>query len=406
MVAQWLALTLAAARASASNAPATCDSAPSIGEPGRFMSPALLQVRRSPSRAHAQDTGVSDGAQLVTVFSVECKSYHEWQTVTLHSSWRRANVPGKLVRLLACPEALRAQSLDLSGLAGMETHVHEVADSFYPPLNKPFGLMTWLNDGGGRDMPGDTVVMIVDCDMVFYGGGKVLEAITPLVERVQSGAALALGNDEVYTVKGLQAQNWTMARHFNVSNVERLQSIAVPILLRKDTLAEFVSRYYGITRDIVRDSSLLALVHDGNQLAPWIAEMVGYTLATERVAHETQRQWPALESAQPPWGAGTQAPLFVHYAHTFRLCGRVFGKSLYHSLDLLRCTTNATQLAVLQPPSQAEANENSCQLCVQNGDAYGVPATCHLEGGGKAVGLYAWEQVHEAVSSWRSIHCA
>jgi len=364
--------------------------------------PSLLQVPHMEDRSTDPPPAGWVGLELITVFSVECKPYHDWQTVTLHKSWKDSGIPGRLVRLWACPLPSRKRSTDLSSLPGLETHVHEVALQEYTPLNKPWGLLSWVTKGGGREIPNDAVVMIIDCDMVFYAGGKAAATLLPLVERVHSGAVL--GNDYKYTVDGLRRQNWQLAAHFNVSGVDSLQSIGVPILLRKDTLLKFVSSYYRFTKEMAQDPTLKALVHDGRVPAPWITEMVGYTLAAAGIHHETHEQWPALGAPHPPWSSQTDSELLVHYPHAFRLCGRAFGKRLYFKRDLLNCSTDRRVLAALKPPSQAEALAASCTLCLKSGDAFGVPPRCDLPG--KVVGLFAWERVYDAVSSWRSEHCS
>lgn len=352
---------------------------------------------------HKSRFGQTGEEEFVTLISVECKTYHEWQTLTLHHSWRQARLPGKLVRLVACPTERRASSKDFSDLPGMETYFHEVADSGYMPLNKPWGFMSWLREGGGRNLSAKAVIMIIDPDMVFYNTGHTLEHLSPLVEKVRSGSVQAIGSDFEYTVMGLRARNWELARHFGISKFEKLQSIGVPILLRKESLARLVRPYYEITKAIAHSGLLTSLVHDGHQPAPWITEMVGYTLAAVSLEHETQSRWPMLEAPQPPFNASSNLPLLVHYDHTFHLCNKTFGKFRYYDIDLLNCSVNASALVDLQPPSRAEVNSKDCQLCLQDGDAFGTQAACGLPG--RDFSIFVWEEVHSAVSAWRSAHC-
>lgn len=37
----------------------------------------------------------------------------------------------------------------------------------YPPLNKPFAIVDWLENGGGRALPDDHEVIICDADFLF-----------------------------------------------------------------------------------------------------------------------------------------------------------------------------------------------------------------------------------------------
>jgi len=306
------------------------------------------------------------------------------------------------VRLAACAEDAQLQDLHLPGL---ETHAHSVAWKGYLPLNKPWGLLSWLSNGTGKHLVDNAVILLVDSDMVF-NTGNVQDSVVDMAHQVRSGEVDALGNDEHYIVAGLKAQNWSLATHFNVSDPSRLQSIAVPIFMRKETMTGFLDKYYQITLDIVQDKKLQGLVHDGQQQAPWIAEMVGYTLATQWLHHETQKKWPMLESPQPPWGAKSETPLMIHYAHGFHVCGRMFKKLNYVNEDLLACSNHSANLvAAFTPPSQEEMNSDSCRFCIEEGDAFGTPATCNLEASGEHYGMYAWEAIHGALRSWRSEHC-
>jgi hypothetical protein len=173
---------------------------------------------------------------LVTVFSAACSTYHDWQSVVLHHSWQRSGLPGQLVRVLACTPKAR-QRYDRFGILGksMQTYIHDdqafEAGLSYSPLNKPWGLHSWLTEGDGRKLSNDTVVLIVDPDMVF-SSENTLAAIMPLAQHVQlSGEALGL--DYRYVRWGMRHNKWKVPLRFLPSErLSHLQSIGPPIAER------------------------------------------------------------------------------------------------------------------------------------------------------------------------------
>lgn len=353
-------------------------------------------------------------SSLVTIFSAECSTYHDWQAVVLYDSWKAAKVPGKLVRILACSQEQRKTYARMNSIGdGMETHVHEkgeVAGINYSPLNKPWGIKSWLTDGEGAKLPNNTVILIVDPDMSFRTHG-VPGDLAALAERASLLEGVALGLDYQYTVAGMRAQKWALPRHFNAStNVKDLQSIGPPILMRKDSLKRLAHGWYDITLQIVSNQTQWNMVHDGQQFAPWIAEMYGYTLAAAGwLRHETQAQWAELEAPQPPFastgGRYLPDPLLIHYSHPFQLCGQNFGKYQYKYLDPLKCSNDVTEK--LRPPAYKDLH--ACKLCIDGGDVIGFKSRCFgSDAGGayiKQVSWEAWARVARAVFDWRSRHC-
>lgn len=344
--------------------------------------------------------------ELVTVVSTDCSSYQAWQVTALALSWKQSGIPGNFVRLLACPREQWGVYDDtlLDVDQRITTYTHELGHPTYSPLNRPYGLMQWLFNGSGRAVSADAVILIVDPDMVFQRDA-VQEAIPKLMTEVAFGDVGAIGTDFEYTVDGMRATNWSLPRHFNIPPDTQLQSLGVPLLLRKDRLLQIVPGYYNITLEIVQDPALHEQVHDGNQPAPWIAEMYGYTLAAAKLPHQTQNEWPVLAAPQPPFIGQAIKPLVVHYSHKFHLCHRPFGKTMYYNTNPLNCSISESTLAGLRPPPREIAVSDSCKLCIEKGDIIGWPSTCFDDVKDKHFSLLAWEQVYQAVDEWRSVHC-
>lgn len=50
------------------------------------------------------ETGQQAPWRIHTLFSVECQNYFDWQTVGLMQSFRKAQQPGPITRLLSCTD--------------------------------------------------------------------------------------------------------------------------------------------------------------------------------------------------------------------------------------------------------------------------------------------------------------
>jgi len=237
---------------------------------------------------------------------------------------------------------------------------------------------------------------MVDPDMIFVEKA-VRQTLVPHLESMANSQDPAWGSDYGYTVRGMRYQGWQVPHHFNISGVEGLQSIGPPVFLTKRRWLQILPDYYRITDEILRNKTLLGLVHDGTGPAPWITEMYGYTLATAAVRHDT-----SVVVANPPWAA--DGPLLVHYCHTFHLCDKRFGKAFYTDVDLLDCGLNLTTLEELRPPSAEAVASDSCKLCLQSGEVTSATAECE-EPEAKELSLMAWQHVFQTVESWREKHC-
>lgn len=370
----------------------------------------LLQVRSTLKLGGAHGQKSRDaGLGLVTIFSTQCKAYHDWQSVTLFDTWQNAQMPGSLVRIMACSKSHRAtyKREHIVNDKKMSTYVHDdVTLDGWVTLNKPWGIHSWLTNGSGAGLPDDTVVLILDPDISFREH-NVWQELKPLVERAKSGVPVGINCE--FVVDGMRHHNGTVPAEFlGPSQMAHLQSIAPPILMRKDQLNKMASGWHDVTKRIVRSPRLLSLVHDGGRPSPWIAEMYGYSIsaAANVPRHDTQKQWPKFQSETPPFASSTfgEMPLLLHYAHSFRLCGRPFGKRNFHKIDLLDCNLDARVMRALRPPTSHEIRDVSCRVCMGKGDVFGQKPQC-MSPVAKIVAYEAWARVYIAVMKWRGVNC-
>jgi len=317
------------------------------------------------------------------------------------------------VRLLSCSKEQLANYTHLDDLGDqLETHVQgnplellqlpTVRNLHYPPLNKPRGIVSWLTMGRGRELPGETPVLIVDPDMLFRPG-TAAGVLLPLVERVRSGEAKAIGFDYFYTVKGMNRTNWWLPKRFNLGgSISQLQSIGPPILLQRDVLAGLAPKWHDITLEIAQKREYRDHVYNAEGPQKWIAEMYGYTLAAAGLRHETQSRWPHFRQSQPPFGSTARRGehLVLHYTHSFWLCGRRWGKQLFRRGSMSNMLNCSFDLRRWRPPSFAEVASPSCRLEA----ARGAKALPHIKHG-KAISLEAWSAIHASLRKWHEEHC-
>jgi hypothetical protein len=67
----------------------------------RFLqsTPSGVRPKQSPPSTGNDE---SESPNIVTLFSVECNVYFDWQTLGLVYSWRKSGMPGAITRLLSC----------------------------------------------------------------------------------------------------------------------------------------------------------------------------------------------------------------------------------------------------------------------------------------------------------------
>ncbi|EPS64550.1 hypothetical protein M569_10231, partial [Genlisea aurea] len=110
--------------------------------------------------------------KLHTIFSAECSSYFDWQTVALIHSFNRSGQLGSITRLLTCTEE------DLKQYKGHDlapSHyvpsmsLHPLTGDWYPKINKPAAVLHWIN----HVKIDAEFVIILDADIL------ILEPIIP-----------------------------------------------------------------------------------------------------------------------------------------------------------------------------------------------------------------------------------
>jgi hypothetical protein len=224
----------------------------------------------------------------VTVISVDDSKYLWWQSVIFAHSFRKVEQPGKLVRLVASGKrnALPWDSkADTFYTRSMQTH--PLTHDFYPPYNKPWSLHEWLS----TTPPSDDIIYVLDPDILY---------LKPVVEDVKEGSPVA---EKMFFMDPSTTINKNVIKRHAKKNHSLIQPIGVPLVLHRNELQSFVSRWYTLTVEMRSDPKT-------HQEIPWIAEMWACAIA----AAEAGVNFRLTNMQQFPTESFHRRPL-IHYSY-------------------------------------------------------------------------------------------
>ncbi|KAI3931416.1 hypothetical protein MKX01_040333 [Papaver californicum] len=114
----------------------------------RYLTHGSPQIEKAEVQQYTFDKPGKPYPKIHTVFSTECTTCFDWQTVGFMHSFRLSGQPGDVTRLLSCTDE------DLKRYAGHDlapTHNvpsmsrHPLTGNWYPAINKPAAVLHWLN---------------------------------------------------------------------------------------------------------------------------------------------------------------------------------------------------------------------------------------------------------------------
>jgi hypothetical protein len=108
-----------------------------------------------------------------TIISTDCSIYSDWQSEVLAYSHFKSGTTGHLTRIASCQDSkyiypkvwhpeMRLQTTPYFGVQELGNGESDK----YPIYNKPFGINFWLTKGSGASLLDDTVVLMLDPDMI------------------------------------------------------------------------------------------------------------------------------------------------------------------------------------------------------------------------------------------------
>jgi len=275
-------------------------------------------------------------ASMHTVFSTECTSFFDWQSLGLFYSHQEVLQPGYITRLMACDHP--------AGYAGANigpTHVHpnygspknNYVHDHYTPYNKPGALQHWLEtimDEPGRTEPPPEYVLIVDPDTIFrkpvdchrelgVRPGVVASSPRPYLEGVDNGMAAQFVSPEA--VGRIDKVGGFLCLHIDDLRKVVPLWINFTVQIRKNP-----QRYWqidGVGEDFPTGDQNVVRGH-----APYISDMYGYAFAAAEVGlRHSIRQDVLLTPGNPP----LHEPTLLHYDQWCKFGERRFNKMSYKS---------------------------------------------------------------------------
>ncbi|KAK2366351.1 hydroxyproline O-arabinosyltransferase RDN2 [Trifolium repens] len=231
----------------------------------KYVTPATLKmmdeeiieppVDRDDGKAHPK---------IHTVFSTECTTYFDWQTVGLMHSFRLSGQPGNITRLLSCNDE------DLRKYKGHDlapTHYvpsmsrHPLTGDWYPAINKPAAVVHWLNH---VNIDAEYIV-ILDADMIMRG------PITPWEFKASRGHPVSTPYDYLIGCDNELAK-------LHTSHPEACDKVGGVIIMHIDDLRKFAMLWLHKTEEVRADRAHYARNITGDIYeSGWISEMYGYS---------------------------------------------------------------------------------------------------------------------------------
>lgn len=208
--------------------------------------------------------------KIHTLFSTECSSYFDWQTVGLMHSFRLSGQPGNITRLLSCTDE------DLKNYKGHDlapTHYvpsmsrHPLTGDWYPAINKPAAVLHWLN----HVQTDAEFLVILDADMIMRG------PITPWEYGAKRGHPVSTPYEYLIGCDNILAK-------IHTRNPSACDKVGGVIIMHIDDLRRFALLWLHKSEEVRADKAHYATNITGDIYnSGWISEMYGYSFAAAEI---------------------------------------------------------------------------------------------------------------------------
>ncbi|CAI7887338.1 unnamed protein product [Closterium sp. NIES-54] len=282
--------------------------------------------------------------RMVTLFSVECGPYFDWQTVGLMHSYRRSKQPGPITRLLSCTEK---QLKDYPNMDLAPTHtvpsmsLDPKTGEWYPAINKPYGVWHWVQHSPQAQQA--EWVVILDADMVIRA------PVTPWGVKAEKGKPVAAYYGYLIGCDNILAE-------LHTKHPELCPKVGGFIVMHIDDLRRFVPLWLSKTHEVRADKAHYARNITGDVYSSgWISEMYGYSFgaADAELHHQVDQTTMLYPGYTPTPGVD---PRLLHYGLAFSVGNWSFGKS-QHRTDKIVNECNR----LFDPPPFASEVRHSVQ---------------------------------------------
>ncbi|KAG6581066.1 Peptidyl serine alpha-galactosyltransferase, partial [Cucurbita argyrosperma subsp. argyrosperma] len=259
--------------------------------------------------------------KIHTLFSTECSTYFDWQTVGLMHSFRLSGQPGNITRLLSCTDE------DLKKYKGHNlapTHYvpsmsrHPLTGDWYPAINKPAAVLHWLNHVNTDA----EFIVILDADMIMRG------PITPWEFKAARGRPVSTPYDYLIGCDNVLAK-------LHTSHPEACDKVGGVIIMHIDDLRKFAMLWLHKTEEVRADRAHYATNITGDIYeSGWISEMYGYSFGAAELQLRHIRNTEILIYPGYYPDPGVHYRVF-HYGLEFKVGNWSFGKANWRDTDLV-----------------------------------------------------------------------
>ncbi|XP_027358629.1 peptidyl serine alpha-galactosyltransferase-like [Abrus precatorius] len=287
----------------------------------KYVTPATLQMMEDIKEEHVDHDAGKPHPKIHTVFSTECSTYFDWQTVGLMHSFRMSRQPGNITRLLSCSDE------DLRQYKGHDlapTHYvpsmsrHPLTGDWYPAINKPAAILHWLNHA---NIDAEFIV-ILDADMILRG------PITPWEFKAARGHPISTPYDYLIGCDNELAK-------LHTSHPEACDKVGGVIIMHIDDLRKFALLWLHKTEEVRADRAHYARNITGDIYeSGWISEMYGYSFgaAELKLKHTINNEILIYPGYVPVPGVKYRV---FHYGLRFSVGNWSFDKADWRNVDMV-----------------------------------------------------------------------
>ncbi|CAK8541200.1 unnamed protein product [Lathyrus sativus] len=287
----------------------------------KYATPATLEMMDDKIQEQVDHDSSRPYPKIHTIFSTECSSYFDWQTVGLMHSFHLSGQPGNMTRLLSCSD----EDLKLyKGHNLAPTHYvpsmsqHPLTGDWYPAINKPAAVLHWLNHA---NIDAEFIV-ILDADMIMRG------PITPWEFKAARGRPVSTPYDYLIGCDNELAK-------LHTSHPEACDKVGGVIIMHIDDLRKFALLWLHKTEEVRADRAHYARNITGDVYeSGWISEMYGYSFgaAELKLRHTINREI----MIYPGYAFEPSIKYRVfHYGLQFSIGNWSFDKAKWREIDIV-----------------------------------------------------------------------
>ncbi|KAG9455426.1 hypothetical protein H6P81_008330 [Aristolochia fimbriata] len=261
--------------------------------------------------------------RIHTLFSVECQNYFDWQTVGLVHSFKKARQPGPLTRLLSCTEEEKRKYKGMGLAPTFEVpsmSKHPKTGDWYPAINKPAGVVHWLEHS--EDAQNVDWVVILDADMIIRGPIIPWELGAEKGKPVAAYYGYLIGCDNI------------LAR-LHTKHPELCDKVGGLLAMHIDDLRALAPLWLSKTEEVRQDKAHWGTNITGDIYAKgWISEMYGYSFGASEVGlqHKISDDLMIYPGYIPRNGV---EPILLHYGLPFSVGNWSFSKLNHHEDNIV-----------------------------------------------------------------------